>query len=297
MATRILRDGILTSERVAKLGWAEEVFYRRLMSVADDHGRYYALPALLRAACYPLHLDKVSDADIGKWLTACVNAALVSVYPASDGKRYLQILDFGQRIQSKSKFPEPAESRGEVPLKLVVNGDSQKSTVIHRESPEVTALVGVGVVVEEEQSTSLRSVDSQLAKIRELPDEDASEPDLLDDNGRRKRTLPPCPTQRIADLWDEVLPELRSPVLWTDKRRLAVSTRWREMAAHYRWTEQQQGLDWFRTLFTRIRGSPFLMGQVSPREKGRAPFRLDMDWLFRPTNWLKVIEGKFHEPR
>jgi hypothetical protein len=76
------------------------------MSVVDDHGRYYASEKLLRASCYPLQIDKVSDADIGKWLTETVTAALVSVYPASDGKRYLEILKFGQQVRSRSKFPD-----------------------------------------------------------------------------------------------------------------------------------------------------------------------------------------------
>lgn len=110
MPNRILRDGILTSESVASLGWPEEVFYRRLMSVVDDFGCYYANPTLLRAACYPLQLDKVSDADIGKWLACVQKAALVSVYPAPDGKRYLKLLNFRQQVRAaKSKFPQPLE--------------------------------------------------------------------------------------------------------------------------------------------------------------------------------------------
>lgn len=108
MPNRILREGILTSERMERLNWAEEVFYRRLMSVVDDFGRYYARPALLLAACYPLLLKKVSDSDIEKWLSACENAALVRVYPAEDGKRYLQLMDFKQQVRAgKSKFPQP----------------------------------------------------------------------------------------------------------------------------------------------------------------------------------------------
>lgn len=111
MPNRILREGILSSERVEPLNWAEEVFYRRLMSVVDDFGRYYARPALLRAACYPLLLTKVSDSDIEKWLTACVNAALVRVYPAQDGKRYLVLLDFKQQVRATaSKFPQPPDA-------------------------------------------------------------------------------------------------------------------------------------------------------------------------------------------
>lgn len=108
MPNRILREGILTSPRIAKLGWAEEVFYRRLHSVVDDFGRYFADVGLLRAACYPRQLNKVSDSDIGKWLTALVEAALVRVYPAQDGERYLELLDFRQQVRAKeSKFPSP----------------------------------------------------------------------------------------------------------------------------------------------------------------------------------------------
>jgi len=103
---RILRDGILTSERVDALSLAAEVFYRRLMSAVDDQGRYYAHPSLLRAALYPLRLNCVSDADIEAWLSECGSATLVCTYQAG-GKRYLELLDFRQRVRSPSKFPEP----------------------------------------------------------------------------------------------------------------------------------------------------------------------------------------------
>ncbi len=97
----------MTSPRIAKLGWQEEVFYRRLLSVVDDFGRYYADPGMLRAACYPRLLAKVSDSDIGKWLAVCAEAALVRVYPAKDGERYLEVLDFGQQVRAKkSKYPD-----------------------------------------------------------------------------------------------------------------------------------------------------------------------------------------------
>ena len=108
MPNRIIREGILTSERVDSLSsWAAEVFYRRLQNVVDDFGRYYANPSLLRAACYPLKLDKVSNADIEKWLADCAGAALVSTYEA-DGKRYLVLHDFRQQVRAhESKYPNP----------------------------------------------------------------------------------------------------------------------------------------------------------------------------------------------
>lgn len=110
MPNRILREGILTSPRIAKLGWAEEVFYRRLHSVVDDFGRYFADVGLLRAACYPRQLNKVSDSDVGKWLRACVDAALVRVYQVG-GEGYLHVSDFDQQVRAKkSKFPDMPSS-------------------------------------------------------------------------------------------------------------------------------------------------------------------------------------------
>ena len=107
MPNRIIREGILTSPKLAKLGWAEEVFYRRLLSVVDDFGRYYADAGMLRAACYPRQLNKVSDSDVGKWLRTCADAALVRVYPAEDGERYLEVVKFDQQVRAKkSKFPD-----------------------------------------------------------------------------------------------------------------------------------------------------------------------------------------------
>lgn len=108
MPNRILREGILTSPRIAKLGWPEEVFYRRLMSVVDDFGRYYADPGMLRAACYPRQLGKVTDPDVGKWTRILVEAGLVRVYRAKDRECYIEMLDFRQQARAKaSKFPDP----------------------------------------------------------------------------------------------------------------------------------------------------------------------------------------------
>src|SRR3990167_11311858 len=57
MPNRILREGILSSERINTLSVHAELFYRRLLSVVDDYGRFFAHPALLRSACYPLRVD------------------------------------------------------------------------------------------------------------------------------------------------------------------------------------------------------------------------------------------------
>jgi hypothetical protein len=137
---RLVREGILTSARMARLGWAEEVLFRRILSIVDDFGRYYGDPGMLRAACYPRQLAKVSDQDIAGWLQACVDAGLLVVYRADNGEPYIQVPRFGQQIRAKqSKFPDPAEP-AEQPLATA----KQLQTDVHLDvSEDVSVSEGV----------------------------------------------------------------------------------------------------------------------------------------------------------
>lgn len=107
MPLRMLREGILTSERVDKLSPPAEVFYRRLMSAVDDFGRYFAKPELLIAALYPLRVKRVRESDVRAWLSEVSAAGLAIVY-AVGGKEFLELVDFRQQVRAKeSKFPQP----------------------------------------------------------------------------------------------------------------------------------------------------------------------------------------------
>lgn len=108
MANRVVREGILDSEKINKLSWAGEIFYRRLMSKVDDFGRFDARVSILRAALYPLKLNNVSEADVQKWMDECSEAGAVSCYQV-DNKPYIEIIDFNQSVrQKRSKFPPNA---------------------------------------------------------------------------------------------------------------------------------------------------------------------------------------------
>lgn len=107
MPNRLVREGILDSERVNQLGAEEEVFYRRLMSAVDDFGRFDARPATLITTCYPLRHRQVTDEQIRAWLAACERAGLVRTYTVA-GKPYLVLLDFRQQVRAKSsRYPDP----------------------------------------------------------------------------------------------------------------------------------------------------------------------------------------------
>jgi hypothetical protein len=122
--TRLLREGILSSERVDQLEWQAEVFYRRLMSKVDDHGLYDARLSMLRSSLYPLRVDRVREADISRWMATCQKAGLIVLYEAG-GKPFLRMLDTGWDESSKPKYPLPPENI----CKQVLTTES-KSTVV-----------------------------------------------------------------------------------------------------------------------------------------------------------------------
>ncbi|MDP3722391.1 MAG: hypothetical protein Q8R91_02710 [Candidatus Omnitrophota bacterium] len=107
MPDRVVRVGILTSDPVNRLSAGAEVFYRRLMNVVDDYGRFDGRPSVLRAGLYPLRLSNVSEPDIVKWIRETEEAGLVRGYVV-EGKPYVNITKFNQRLRAKrSKWPNP----------------------------------------------------------------------------------------------------------------------------------------------------------------------------------------------
>lgn len=177
MPTRIIREGILTSEEVNRLSDSAELFYRRLMSVADDYGRYYSNPALLRAHCYPLRVDKVSEADVKQMLSECVAAGLMVVYGAG---KYVQILKFRQQTRSASKFPQPTEH--ELLSKCEANDKQMCSLVV------VGDVVGVGV---EDVQTDRDLRDGKMIRTQYVHDTSRGEEMRGEEIRKEKSTLAP----------------------------------------------------------------------------------------------------------
>lgn len=119
MANRVLRDWT-ASEGIDRISPEAEVFFTRLIMKADDYGSFYGNSKLIRAALFPL--KEYKDSTISKWVDECIWAKLIFAYTV-EGKEYLRIENFGQRLRNmRSTFPQP---------------DSNPQT-IRRESPPET---------------------------------------------------------------------------------------------------------------------------------------------------------------
>lgn len=149
MPTRILRDGINDSRAVNGLSEPAEILYRRLMSVVDDYGRFDADPELIRARCFPRQPERWTTGRVAIYMIelrmihkvdddgeSIELPPLVTVYRCGL-KKFLQINNFGQRVQAKPKYPAPEDEGSLVlsPESTVTSGDSPpRATRAHSES-------------------------------------------------------------------------------------------------------------------------------------------------------------------
>jgi len=108
MPNRYVRESAIESERVNSLSWQGEVFFRRLINKVDDFGRLYASPTLLRAALFPLQLDKVTEKDVVRLIAELEEKGLLATYEV-DGKRFLALAKWEQGRAKKSKHPQPPD--------------------------------------------------------------------------------------------------------------------------------------------------------------------------------------------
>jgi uncharacterized protein YdaU (DUF1376 family) len=116
-----------------------------------------------------------------------------------------------------------------------------------------------------------------------------------DSRPRRARTRerPAYERQEFHDqviaAYHELLPDLRRVKTWRGRRPKALNARIRERLED---GKPADTVAYWRTLFEAVAASDFLCGRIAPQD-GREPFRADLEWLIRPENFAKVIEGRY----
>jgi hypothetical protein len=107
--------------------------------------------------------------------------------------------------------------------------------------------------------------------------------------------LPGCDHKAVIALYHQNLPTLRKVEVWNETRKGYLRQRWREVAAEL--AEQkpitaQDVLIWWADFFSHIGTSKFLTGRVN--DKSGRSFIADLEWILKPSNFAKIVEGKYH---
>ena len=114
-------------------------------------------------------------------------------------------------------------------------------------------------------------------------------------NGGPADCLPDCEHNKVIELYHQHLPTLRKVEVWNSVRQGYLRQRWREVAAEISATDPATSeaiLNWWAGFFKHINKSKFLTGKVTSKD-GRA-FLADLEWVIKPSNFAKIIEGKYH---
>jgi len=103
----------------------------------------------------------------------------------------------------------------------------------------------------------------------------------------KPKSVPSAPIQEIVELYNTILPELPQTVVVNDSRKRAIAARWREVVTADK-LDRQGGLDFFKWYFEMVKTSKFLTGKSKD-------WKADMDFLFNPSKFPRVIEGTYHK--
>lgn len=106
------------------------------------------------------------------------------------------------------------------------------------------------------------------------------------------------PCQKVADLYNEIVASktvLRAVKGLSSNRRGWIHARWKDNIN--RWAQAREvksraeHLDWWKRYFTKVYNSDFLSG------RSREWTGCDFEWLIRPNNFVKVLEGRYDNER
>jgi len=126
MPNRYIRESAIESEAINSLSWEAEVFLRRLFNRVDDFGRHSASTQLLRAALFPLQLDRVSEKKTEAILSELESVGLLATYQV-DGKKYLQLAKWEQGRAKTSRHPSPSSEVCKRLQTYVYNGEQMQA--------------------------------------------------------------------------------------------------------------------------------------------------------------------------
>jgi hypothetical protein len=89
-----------------------------------------------------------------------------------------------------------------------------------------------------------------------------------------------CPQKEIIKKYQAILPQLPQIQVWDKTSEKNLTARWRQ-------DERHQTIEFWISYFEWVSKSDFLMGR-------KTDFQADLHWLVKPTNFAKVINGRYH---
>lgn len=280
MPNRMIREGLLESEAVLSVPVEARWLFVTIMLSADDVGLFEATEFRLGRKA------DVSRDSVGRLLEMLADVDLIRLYEVG-GKRYGFIPRFRQRVQIKS-------TRHPLPPRALMEDDEDASRKINDLTSETTVGAPVG---------SGCATDGQPSELEvEVEEKVSSQSKTSSSPSPRRRSpataaqrAPSCPVEAIVEAYHQALPEWPRAKVIRDARIKAIKAMWQWVMTSTksdglrRAETADQGLEWFRQYFGRVRSNDFLMGRTQ-RSAEHANWRPDIDYLLTDRGLKQVIE-------
>jgi hypothetical protein len=284
MPNRLIFENILDCEAYWSVSTDARLLLLHLKLLADDLGCVNLAPVFIRRRCFD---DNPSPKKVDLLLRELSDSDQIRIY-FHDGRRLGFIPHFRQRLQiEKFKYP--------VPPNALFEGDTDAQEKV-REIREKMAASSAGKQRKTAGKRFFTVAQPPEAEVEEKLKFPSPNGEGQVGGGAAPRPTLPCPHQEIIDLYHETLPTLPRVRQWTNHRRTLLQARWRERWAIGKYKTQEEGLASWKAFFEFVAESRFLMGRGNPTGD-RPPFQADLEWLLKPTHFVRVIEGRYHDAR
>lgn len=147
-------------------------------------------------------------------------------------------------------------------------------------------------------SAKARSLEAEAKRIRRSMGKNESD-EMSDKKPKKSRTREEkrreesihssasaqrTPTQKIVDLYNSTCTNLPTSRVTSDATKTNIGARWKQ-------DEKFQKQEFWEELFQYCNTNDFLSGRV--QTNGDKPWRASLDWIVRPSNFSKIINGNY----
>lgn len=320
---RNIKPGFFKNEILVEQSLFVRMLFIGLWTLADREGRVEDRPKRIKLELFPYDSESVDEG-----MKVLVEHGFVERYESA-GIKVISIVNF-----LKHQTPHGTEKDSDLPGKDgaftvhersatgYVTGNKRSNNVKSNGNNVSSPLVHVNPLLDNllnpdsPNHESIKTLEPtalvvgkpptcpQIAESAEIPEKSASsepafvpEDKVLTEKPAVALLAATCPADDLVALYHELMP-LNPPVkVLNDARRRAIRARWKEAARltckPFGYTSRANGLAAWRQFFEICNDSEFLTGR-SPPSPGKPPFIADIDFIFSPSGFAKIIENKYH---
>ena len=257
---RMIKPKFWDDTKIGRLTRDARLLYIGLWNFSDDIGIVIGDSVWLKSKIFPY--DQIQIQQFEKWMNELVINGFICLL-SYKGERFIYLPNFTRhQVINKPNYgdlniPKCLIDRVKENIHLLITEQSRNTTVSFTEQ-YVTKIE----VEREEEYPPYNSPQG------EVPPQESNESDKINYNALM---------DTFNKMFSGKLPEVTT---MTDKRKKAIRAR-----------ATEHGKEGIMTVFNNVSQSAFLLGHNNQN------WRCGFDWIFRPTNFIKILEGNYNGTR